>query len=250
MNAATTNMKTASTGLKVGLAATGTLALTWAAPGAMAQGGAPAYDPFNSFSLGVGASVDIFNTVATDYSYLAPVSEYTDTLRGFGGFGTGEIGKDFRFGNLVLGIYGEYSFGHKSDSFSHSYTNGEDYNLTGSLRLGTEHSVTGRLGMIINPNTLIYGVFGYSWQSYTATVSLSSDNAYSNPSTYTQKGTLGGLTFGVGGEMMVTNDWSIKGEYRFTKLSAVPIFGWTDAAMFTDKVDDHVFRAVLSYKIR
>ncbi|MFO1183617.1 MAG: outer membrane beta-barrel protein [Bauldia sp.] len=246
---ATDNIVSAS--LKVGLAASGTLALTWAAaPSAMAQGKAalmPAHDPFNGFSLGLGASVDRFNTTASDYAYFGGL--FSDGLKGIGGFGTAEIGKDFRFGNLVLGIYGEYSFGHKSDTFNRDVVGSVDsYNLNGSLRLGTEHSVTGRLGVIVNPQSLVYGIFGYSWQNYAATVSTSSADYGGYSSTYSRKGTLGGLTMGIGGEMMVNNDWSIKGEYRFTRLAGVSGFGFFDAGMATDKVEDHTFRAVLSFK--
>src|SRR5258706_15613176 len=108
-------------GITLGLAATGTLALTWAAPAAAQSGRAPAFapmgDPFNAFSIGVGGGFDVFRTTAffsaSDY-WAGNYGSFEQALRGTGGFGTVEVGKDFRFDRLVLGVYGEYNFGSKS----------------------------------------------------------------------------------------------------------------------------------------
>src|SRR4051812_27906571 len=86
----------ASTALKIGLAATGSLALTWvAAAPAQAQsarppvGVAPIYDPYNSFSLGIGGGWDWFrapaNVSSTDYT---TDDNFSPVVSGNGGFGT------------------------------------------------------------------------------------------------------------------------------------------------------------------
>ena len=36
------------------------------------------------------------------------------------------------------------------------------------LGLNDSHAITGRLGFLANPGTLIYGLFGYMWQKYDA----------------------------------------------------------------------------------
>src|SRR4051794_24543127 len=124
----------ASTALKVGLAATGSLAIGWVATTpAVAQPApayvAPVYDPFNSFSIGIGGGWDWFRAPASVESYDDfgfQGDSFSPVLTGNGGFGTLEIGKDFRFGQGVLGIYGDYAFGHKDGSASHSVeTSGE-----------------------------------------------------------------------------------------------------------------------------
>lgn len=235
------------------LAATGSLALTWSSTPAEAQGRAgfaPMADPFNSFSIGLGGGVDIFRTQVDAFANGYNSFNYGGPLRKAGGFGSIEIGKDFRFDRLVLGVYGEYNFGRKSDAISTTTT--DYYNTTGtaSLKLRNSHAVLGRLGVIYSPQTLIYGIFGYTWQKYDATVNVV-DGLFGTDSA-TRSGTLGGLTFGIGGEWLVNSNLSLKAEYRLVKLDAPasPYFccGPEGGATF-DKVEDHVFRGVISYKL-
>ncbi|MFO1183300.1 MAG: outer membrane beta-barrel protein [Bauldia sp.] len=258
----------------IGLAGASTLALALATPAAAQQGvgnlfTAPARDPFNTFSIGIGGGYDIFNTSADVYSDSTVGSDgFSGDLRGHGGFGTVEIGRDFRFGSTVLGIYGDYSFGHKQDSIYNvivgevnpsnvdvaaaAPTAGPGEMVTSvGLRLGNSHAVIGRLGQIINPTTLVYGLFGYTWHNYNAWATVDDGNYGSLTST--RSGRLGGLTFGLGAEAMVSSNWSIKGEYRFVKLNGPGSFFDTapqlDVGATIGKVNDHVFRGVISYKL-
>ncbi|MFO1185730.1 MAG: outer membrane beta-barrel protein [Bauldia sp.] len=245
------------------LAATGSLMLTWGAAPAMAQGrtaAAPTHDPFNSFSVGIGGGVDLFrapitpSALAGDYSSF--FFEADNRLQGVGGFGSVEAGKDFRFGSLVLGIYGEYNFGRKSDSATESW----DYcpgscvtmTVTPKLTLRNSYAVLGRLGVLSTPQTLIYGLFGYTWQNYVEEVTLW-DSSSDVTTWRSEPGKIGGLTFGVGGEWLINQNWTLKGEYRFAKLSAPSGFG-TSTPFFIGGssfggVDDHVLRGVISYKL-
>lgn len=240
-------------GATLALAATGSLALTWGATPAMAQGKGfvPMSDPFNSFSLGIGGGVDIFRT-STD-SYLSPPGlDFGGPLRGVGGFATIEVGKDFRFDRLVFGIAAEYNFGRKSDDVSGTYCSDGCATGTAELELRDSHAVMARLGLLTGPQTLFYGLFGYTWQKYTATATEDATDCCSYVDSTSRSGMIGGLTFGVGGEWLINSQWSLKGEYRFVRLNAPREFvgaGCCTYAFFDDKVDDHVFRGALSFKL-
>lgn len=248
-------------GATLALAATGSLLLTWGAP-AMAQGRpagfAPMSDPFNSFSLGIGGGVDLFrapvDVFATDYSSFDV--ESSAILQGVGGFGSIEAGKDFRFDRLVLGIYGEYNFGRKSDSATESWEFCPDtcvtISVTPKLTLRNSYAVLGRVGFLSNPQTLIYGLFGYTWQNYVKEIAVW-DSESDVTDSWSQAGKLGGLTFGIGGEWLINPSWTVKGEYRFVKLGSPGTIGtanpnFVGSALFGN-VDDHVFRGVISYKL-
>lgn len=241
-------------GATLALAATGSLALTWGATPAIAQGKAgfaPMGDPFNSFSIGIGGGVDIFRTHADSYACDYNCVGYGGPLSATGGFGSVEIGKDFRFGSLVLGIAGEYNFGSKSDSVSGSncyYSSCTDSTTT--LKLGNSYAAIARLGMLVAPQTLVYGLFGYTWQQYTAAVTLD-DEYYSHHWSWSHSGTTGGLTFGIGGEWLINQMMSVKAEYRLVRLDPPASVGdcCAGAVAHFDKVDDHVFRGILSIKL-
>lgn len=261
--------------ITLGLAGISTLALGFAAGPAAAQQGvgnlfaAPARDPFNTFSVGVGGGYDIFKSSGEVYSQSTiGIDEGAGPFRGHGGFGTVEIGRDFRFGQTVLGIYGDYSFGHKQDSV-YNVIQGLAPPIVGAaaaappagpgemvtevgLRLDNSHAVIARLGHIVSPTTLVYGLFGYTWHSYHAWATVD-DGDYDASLTATKAGQLGGLTFGLGAEAMVTSNWSLKGEYRFVKMGRIDDFSAVSGPLFVSasmgKVDDHVFRFVASYKL-
>lgn len=240
----------------------------------------PPYDPWNAFSIGIGGGVDIFRTKVDGYAEQEywPYNEvyYADTLKGTGGFGTVEIGKDFHNGNIVLGIYGEFNFGRKKDDTSGSYFEcfcwdkevaalsrteedceyGDTLTAGARLTLKNSYGVVGRVGVLLNPQTLLYGLFGYTWQKYTADVHAEStlflDHGY-GPTVFSKSGTIGGVTLGIGAEFLVNAHLSVKGEYRLVKLGAVGEVGGYDQGIYTvanfEKTDDHVFRGVISYKL-
>lgn len=275
-------------GAVLALAAVGALTLALGASQAEAQanrGGYAPVDPFNSFSIGIGGGIDMFRTPVDVYAYdyFSNEVDFSDILKGRGGFGTVEIGKDFRFDRLVLGIYGEYNFGRKHDSTSDSnteynegcsesalaencamsecvlYCNSEDtLTAQATLTLRDSYAVLARLGVLAGPQTLIYGLFGYTWQKYVADVSAYStfynDYDWYAPFSASKSGTIGGLTFGVGAEFMVNANVSVKGEYRFVKLGAVGNVGYCSeypvcAEAHFGPTDDHVFRGVISFKL-
>jgi hypothetical protein len=138
-----------------------------------------------------------------------------------------------------LGIYGDLLFGGDDTSFESS----DSY---GGLRMQERASVVGRAGVLVHPNMLVYGLAGWSVQSYEASTST---EWYSNE----HSGFVNGPTVGFGAEVVLPNDplFSLKGEYRFTHLSAptdggTPSYGLTSSF---NSVNDRQFRVILSIKL-
>lgn len=147
----------------------------------------------------------------------------------------------------MLGVTAEYNFGRKSDSVQFTVFPDGAEDIDVSLKLKDSYAVLAHLGLLATPQMMVYGLFGYTWQYYTADLSLSGCCGSFGDS---RSGQLGGLTFGIGGEWLINSQWSFKAEYRLVKLDAPGdlITCCTTLASF-DKVDDHVFRGVLSFKL-
>jgi outer membrane immunogenic protein len=158
----------------------------------------------------------------------------------------------------VLGIEADYSWSDLNNSASQTVNFfggvpapparvdlGRDVKSLGSVR--------GRIGYAFAPRTLLYVTGGYAWGEV-------GYNAYyqNNGLTYLApvsfKSTESGYVVGGGIEQAITNNWILRGEYLFYRLSgassrfnsvafpAFPInFSWSET-------DIHVVRAGVSYK--
>ena len=149
-------------GLQYTIAATGSLAATWAAVPVAAAGQAlntPASDPFNAWSVGVAGGYHLFATP----THL--LSEETYSSQGAGGFVSASAGRDVRMDRFVYGVHGDVRLGNTVAGFD----SGDSYSDTISWRTGA--SLTGRAGYIADQDTLFYGLFGWSWQNYAASMS-------------------------------------------------------------------------------
>ena len=281
MAAASSTGEAIGTGLKVGLAVTGSFGFVQAATSAQAAGTTVAknmgqwHDAFDTFSFGIGAGGSFLHapaSISTTDTYSGTYDgTLSGTLNGSGFTGTVEAGKDFRQGNFVFGIYGDITAGDRTQSFNRSYADNTDqvnsnppvmYNGTYKVRFGHSASLIGRAGWMPNERTLLYGLAGYTWQHYDATASASTtwyDPVITENNSASRSATTGGLTLGVGGEMLLTPDISLKGEYRWTHLNGVPSFGVTTAGYHgnntvtmtgrTGAIDEHAIRFVLSFKL-
>jgi hypothetical protein len=196
-----------SRGLSFTIAATGSLAATWAAtPVAQAapRPAGPVVDPFNAWSVGVGGGYHLFLTPNT--TSISGDEYSTDKLFGAGLRGQVEVGRDWHMGNHVFGLYGDVHVGdvstnHSSDSYS-------------QIRWGTGLDVTARAGHVVAPNTLLYGLAGWQGQHYSA-------DDYSGG---TRSGWTHGPTVGVGLETLLAghSNMTFKAEYRAGLLDSLP----------------------------
>jgi outer membrane immunogenic protein len=86
-------------------------------------------------------------------------------------------------------------------------------------------TVGGRVGVLVTPSTLAYGLLGYSWFDFdnlrVSAVDSSSDGGGEGFSARVNEPVRNGITVGGGIEQKITPDLSLKAEYRFTDLGDV-----------------------------
>lgn len=121
----------------------------------------------------------------------------------------GRVGADTQYGNIVVGVVGEFGKAEITDSVTAFSTTPASYTMTRAL--DWEGSVRGRLGYAAN-NTLFYGTFGGGYakikQSFATT---NTANAFAINGDDKQFGFLGG-----GGiEQKISKNFSIGMEYMF-----------------------------------
>lgn len=160
---------------------------------------------YTGFGFGVtnGAdSVDIFSQGGKGSGLVGTVDGDPQSV-----FGTAELGYDFQFGPVVMGVGANYdlSLGGKSsvdDSVSPSEIR---------QSLGDGWGVGARLGYLATNDLLLFASLGYGGQRLTidAVDTNSPDTAASN--TYD----LAALYLGAGVEMRLTESLSVKAEYRY-----------------------------------
>jgi outer membrane immunogenic protein len=169
-----------------------------------------------------------------------------------GGFGGGQLGYNYQFSSLVLGVEADIQGAGISGNGSHGvftnlagFTNGNGSfcqatatSLSGTAAGACEGrnsvdvnwfgTVRGRLGYAIG-NTLLYGTGGFAFGGVKAT-SLYTDNnitALGGTAGVPQVGvashsaTNTGWTAGAGIEVKISPSWSLKGEYQFINLGTI-----------------------------
>jgi outer membrane immunogenic protein len=98
------------------------------------------------------------------------------------------------------------------------------FNLSGdsvSVKLGDDYSVRARAGFLVTPQVLAYATGGVAFQqiSTTATCAGATSPACTfNLTDVSQKTTLTGYTVGGGLEWKVTQNWLLRGEYRYSNF--------------------------------
>ena len=115
---------------------------------------------------------------------------------------------------VVAGIFGSFNWSEIDTSASLS-TNGEQI-LTGKLlNVRNVWTIGGRLGVLVTPSTLAYGLVGWSWRDLDDVRVVSSelglDEKFDEP-------TKQGITFGGGLEHKLSQMVSVFAEYRFTDV--------------------------------
>jgi outer membrane immunogenic protein len=167
-----------------------------------------------------------------------------DGLGGMGGFGTVQVGYDRQLlPRWVAGVFFDYDFDSIDSSFKVGATG------LGTLKfpfnLTDQWTVGGRVGYLVNPYTLVYGLGGYT-------------EAHFDLPTGTHNNTFSGFSAGAGIETNLMGNWFLKGEYRFSGLENQTIFAHdffcadtnkpTCHFKVTDQPDIQTGRLVLSYK--
>ncbi|QPC92054.1 outer membrane protein [Mesorhizobium sp. INR15] len=133
---------------------------------------------------------------------------YGSLSGGFGGLFAGYM-KQFDSG-LVLGIEGDYSFANLKDTTGYQALGVDDPAFGGVLELDAIGSVRLRAGYAMD-RWLPFVTGGLAVARYKhTTVDLPSGAAYADA-----EDTVTGYTLGAGAEYAVTDNWVVRGEYRF-----------------------------------
>lgn len=165
---------------------------------------------------------------------------------GFGGLYAGYI-KQFDNG-LVLGIEGDYNFASVKDTTLYRALGVDDPLFGGEFRLGAVGSVRVRAGYAVG-RWLPFVTGGLAMATYKhTTVHLPGSVPYADVSE-----TISGYTLGAGTEYAVTDNWVVRGEYRFadfgrhTSVRHAIVDG---AALNPDAIDltAHDLRIGVAYK--
>lgn len=237
---------------------------------------------WTGFSIGLGGggqflqSQDYVNangyavSYNNNYSITNDVNQKTD-LGKLSGFGTVEVAADYQASSLVMGVFANYNFGTSKvgwDNWTNScYTNGNQYNEPqcysgASVEVGNSWDVGGRLGVLLNDRTLVYGLGGYSWAKIkTAAYNNTYNNLNSNDNAWfyseaVREQTRGGWMAGAGLEYAFSNNVTLKTEYRHYDYGTVRVSetysnrnDWGNSSMeHSSKVTVDSVRALLSYK--
>ncbi len=151
------------------------------------------------------------------------INHHTDVLGGvlsvdgFSGQGflaEGTVGFDYQMGNFVLGALGDI---HWSNLEAKASLTGLRFppDIHASLELQWGFDVLGRAGVLLTPRSLLYVLGGYSWERFEGSASIDPFGNFGGLSVSDNEDTAG-WTLGGGLEILVTNNLSVKGEYRYT----------------------------------
>jgi opacity protein-like surface antigen len=234
----------------------GSMAVAWAGSSpALAQSPTPPPGDrfaarFDGWSFGVGGGYSAFHANPQAASILSKGPNFNTSaeLEGDKGFAVFEAGREFRHGNFILGLFGDVQLGSASENFASSSRKGP---IRSELNLGSGGSITGHAGFVVDESAHFYGLFGWAFNHYDATLNVTDvSTRYSGEAS----GWLDGPTVGVGAEMLVPNhpNLSLKGEYRFTRFNGPTVkadHGSLSTTVDYGRISSQGFRVVLSFKL-
>jgi outer membrane immunogenic protein len=145
------------------------------------------------------------------------------------------LGYNYQFATQWLaGIEGDVGFGSKVTTLADAfYPNTGITNFNGrdsfAVKTGWDASLRGRLGFLVTPSFLVYGTGGAAWQHIEATSTCSTGtNSFSicdpgllAPSVITDSTAKLGWTVGAGIETMLSQNWIVRGEYRYADFGTI-----------------------------
>lgn len=215
-------------------------------------------------------------------SMLGTAAAHVDTY--WDGFGTLQVGYDRLTANrLLVGLFADLDFGGGSETSIDAsdydplvnYTQGNptfgpEFSFSGTLDTDDVWTAGGRLGFLLTPNVLVYGLAGYSELSVKGNFDFgyreanlpNGGNTIPLPSVgFSDR--LHGYVIGGGGEFALAERLSLKLEYRYSQyggktfeenVNFVPaqfspiMFNDTSRVEISD-IDQHAVRGVLVFKL-
>jgi outer membrane immunogenic protein len=221
---------------------------------------APEYMPastWTGFYLGVGGGGGAVNhDLKANEHYQDRESSSNSGINlngigGMGGFGTVQVGYDRQLDqHFVVGVFFDYDFSNIESSLTVN-VDGDSAKISHTLT--DSWTVGGRVGYLVNANTLVYGLAGYTEAHFDTSAPIKLPSSVTN-------GDFSGWTAGAGIETNLGGSWFLKGEYRFTSLDEKTLLSGDILSggrkpktignySVTDQPDIQTGRLVLVYKL-
>ncbi|MYZ49751.1 outer membrane protein [Propylenella binzhouense] len=189
--------------------------------------------------LGVSLGGGVGNHDATYSAGGAPVAG-VDGIGGEGFVIDGTIGYDAQVGgNFVVGVLGDIYWSNLgSDAFAISGGTRVD----GDIDAKWGFDLLARAGIAVNPSTLLYALGGYSWEKFEASFVATPGGAAGS-----QEESFGGWTLGAGIETKLTDNVSVKAEYRYTRFDDAD-YGVPGGGSINIEPSTHTARFGINYR--
>ena len=194
---------------------------------------------------GIGLNVETGTTTVV----VPPPSSTVVTVGGLEGANLGltaTAGFDYQLSPLVVvGAFADYDWSGRSTTISATDDFGDFASAT-AARLVGGWTVGGRAGILVNPNVLVYGLGGFTQMrldNWSATDNADGLVALQEPSR-----TLNGYTVGGGIEYRLTNNVSVRGEYRYASLGSKTTADTTNGLVSTTGTSVHIARVEAAYR--
>ena len=179
---------------------------------------------------------------------------------------TGQIGYDWQFApTMVLGVLANYDIASNSMSGGGVISSGLcpscDAGVSLDTKVGNSWAIAARIGWLPTERTMLYALGGFTEADIHQDGSIFADLG---PSSFKEgvggSGWQSGWVVGGGVETMLSDNWSIKGEYRYADYGSLsshreePLFQGEGGSIDvggdrSDSVTEHSVRAVISYRM-
>jgi outer membrane immunogenic protein len=239
---------------------------------------APAYAPILSWTgiyLGADAGVrasraDMIETSITGDAVIFggaplainPLVPTSFPLDGVAARGGGYLGINYQIGTrIVVGAEGDFGWGSQTTTLTGMIT---PQNMTAnvgdsiSVKTGWDASARGRIGVLLIPSFLLYATGGGAWlhveaNSTCGIATCPGGTPFDLPTPFsvTNATTRTGWTVGGGGEVMLSPNWLMRGEYRYADFgTAAGLETVEKQSVGVSGVPSRVFSEHLSVKIQ
>ncbi len=217
-----------------------------------------------SFDLNAQAHAQRFDPQHAPNFFRADAGLDDDAWRGFG---TVQVGYDrLIHEHFLVGAFADYDFFNDADqSFSsQGVQNTRQFSFKGNFETDNVWTVGGRLGYLVHPHFLLYGLAGYSQLKFEGNMDVvfTEPNRPAHALALAVDDRLDGYTLGAGGEVGLHRNVSLKVEYRFSQFDGAsasasqPIFiagcncvFQDSASLKIDDIDEHSIRAALVLRL-
>lgn len=252
-----------------------TLGTTMATSAFAADAGAPGR--WTGFHVGLGVGGSFTSSKDESQYFMANNSNFANASNGIAGtssndggkagvIGTIDAGYDYQFSNQgVIGLVGNYDFGsqtvdHNADQYATSNGNSYAIHVHQATKLQNSWSLGVRAGFLPSESTLVYATGGYSRGDISQSIDMIgyNDHGEQQPFSASRSDWKSGYFIGAGIETLLSDNVSLKAEYRYTDYGTLNQEGTANPDNYSglyyvgfhqsSKVSNQSVRAVLSYR--